>query len=943
MSEDAVVLGKRKQRNADEQGLSGSTLFVSNLPYTATSTDLKALFSDFAPVRSAFVVLEGDVSKGVGYVSFAITEDAKTTLDTIERDGLELNGRKLRVQMADRKPRESTTEKKVKSERKTTITPQVPHPKTPKDPNAIRTILISGLPDSIDKKALWKKVRKYEGAESVELVEGEQGVAHALFSSPSFSAHAVDKLHAHIFKGCILSVALKKRLENLAKTPASKEGSNLSAAPSRASRLIVRNLPWNITEKDLRALFLPFGPVHSINMPMSNPSTEDAKNDNRKPRAKGFAFVWFFSRKDAEKAIAGVNGHAIEAGSIVAPTLNKKERQRLRRQLREKTKTETSTGQDPENEDDNSSGDEDATESSEKTPKTGGAGSRILAVDWALSKDRWEEAKAKTLDEQPAESEEARESEVESNSDLRDEDHEESEAGSDEASEDDEDDEERSDAEEPIKPTLPQTDVGTTLFVRNLPFDATEDELRVLFRSFGPLRYARITVDADTGRSRGTGFVCFWSKEDADKAIQQSELLNREVGMNTPAIAPKQKNPFSLPSLLTPDPSSSLAQPLVLHGRTLDVARAVTRDEAVRLKDEGERQREKADKRNLYLLREGVIFPNSPAAASLTATEIEKRQASFNARRNLLKSNPLLYVSKTRLSIRQIPLFVSDRILKRLGIYAMRAFEEEVKRGECEPLSAEEMREDDEIVPTEGVESKKRRKGKKAGRETGVKQAKIVRQADRVDPLTDKGRSRGYGFLEMKRHSDALRVLRWSNNNQSLHALLEEWWKDEVRDLIKSLEIGNAKSKSKADANGEDGEDIEARLRRLKSELERLKSGEGHSKGSKKTLIVEFSIENAQVVNRRKEKIEASKSNPKRARSTSVVSGEDGGEVDAESTSATPTKRRKIVKSSTAKSGSKPATKIEASEDGPTKAGKSVGSIIGRKRKMRKAKGKGKA
>lgn len=48
-----------------------------------------------------------------------------------------------------------------------------------------------------------------------------------------------------------------------------------------------------------------------------------------------------------------------------------------------------------------------------------------------------------------------------------------------------------------------------------------------------------------------------------------------------------------------------LAQSLVLHGRALDVARAVTRDEAGKLKEEGEKRREKADKRNLYLLREG--------------------------------------------------------------------------------------------------------------------------------------------------------------------------------------------------------------------------------------------------------------------------------------------------------------------------------------------------
>lgn len=58
-------------------------------------------------------------------------------------------------------------------------------------------------------------------------------------------------------------------------------------------------------------------------------------------------------------------------------------------------------------------------------------------------------------------------------------------------------------------------------------------------------------------------------------------------------------------SILTPDPSALSAQSLVLHGRTLDVVRAVTRDEAGKLKEANEKAREKADKRNMYLLREG--------------------------------------------------------------------------------------------------------------------------------------------------------------------------------------------------------------------------------------------------------------------------------------------------------------------------------------------------
>lgn len=144
------------------------------------------------------------------------------------------------------------------------------------------------------------------------------------------------------------------------------------------------------------------------------------------------------------------------------------------------------------------------------------------------------------------------------------------------------------------------------------------------FRAFGPLRYVRLAVDPETERPRGTGFACFWNKEDADKAIKQGEILRAEtMGTQTqvsihlrprdidPVISLQPpNNPFSLPSLLTPDPSAGLAKNLVLHGRTLDVVRAVTREQATKLKEDGEKSREKADKRNLYLLREGgMSFP----------------------------------------------------------------------------------------------------------------------------------------------------------------------------------------------------------------------------------------------------------------------------------------------------------------------------------------------
>lgn len=82
-----------------------ATIFVSNLPYTTTSVDLQTLFSDIAPVRSAFVVKEQGtgLSKGVGYVTFSLKEDAESAFENLSKNGISLVGRKLGVQWANSK------------------------------------------------------------------------------------------------------------------------------------------------------------------------------------------------------------------------------------------------------------------------------------------------------------------------------------------------------------------------------------------------------------------------------------------------------------------------------------------------------------------------------------------------------------------------------------------------------------------------------------------------------------------------------------------------------------------------------------------------------------------------------------------------------------------------------------------------------------------------
>jgi RNA recognition motif-containing protein len=63
--------------------------------------------------------------------------------------------------------------------------------------------------------------------------------------------------------------------------------------------------------------------------------------------------------------------------------------------------------------------------------------------------------------------------------------------------------------------------MSVRLFVGNLPYDATEDEIRQHFSAVGNLSYVSIPLDRETGRKRGFAFVEFADAAQAQAAIQQ--------------------------------------------------------------------------------------------------------------------------------------------------------------------------------------------------------------------------------------------------------------------------------------------------------------------------------------------------------------------------------------------------------------------------------------
>ncbi|KAF1965296.1 hypothetical protein BU23DRAFT_546224 [Bimuria novae-zelandiae CBS 107.79] len=524
---------------------------------------------------------------------------------------------------------------------------------------------------------------------------------------------------------------------------------------NQAPKLIVRNLPWSIkTPEQLGKLFLSYGKVHFTTLP-------------KKPNGelRGFGFVALRGKKNAEKAIEDLNGKEIDG--------------------------------------------------------------RPIAVDWTVDKDAWQDLQKQLDAEEARQQKDAKDDKEDKDEDadmddessvvLDDSEDEEADSDEDEDDEDEVEDDSNTDYEgvsdsdeeggielEDSKPKPPDY----TVFIRNLPFTADDDSLYEHFKQFGPIAYARVVLDHETERPKGTGFVRFYKEEDMInclKGVPSTKLLrvtaDRRDGTQITIAHSVLENEDADPTGL-----------YTMDGRVLQISRAVDKNEATRLTAEGQTSRfnRDKDKRRLYLLSEGTIDAKSSLYQKLSPAERLMRQESATQRRKQIEKNPALHLSLTRLAVRNIPRTVTSKDLKALARQAIVGFAADVKAGKRSPLSKEELlRGGDAML---AAEKARKRMGKGI-----VKQAKVVFETPTGSKIASSeveagaGRSRGYGFIEYHTHRSALMGLRWLNG----HAV--------------EYKTQETQPKSKKAAK----EDLQDK---------------------KKRLIVEFAIENANVVARRSDR-----------------------------------------------------------------------------------------
>ncbi|KKY25102.1 putative ribosome biogenesis [Phaeomoniella chlamydospora] len=707
-----------------------------------------------------------------------------------------------------------------------------------------RSLFVRSLPTSFTTEQLAEHFSRSYPIKHATIIQDpttkvSKGYGFVTFADPEDAQQAIAEFNGSRVEGRKIKVELaQSRHRDLAgeggksvpsaealKQKAERESNKADAQPPK---LIIRNLPWTIKEpEDLSNLFRSYGKVKSAVIPKKGPRAQS-----------GFGFVVIRGRKNAERALEGVNGKEVDGRTLAVDwAVDKETWEKLQKSEEQVGAAEDVDG--PEN------------------PELAGEDPDAESSDNASKEYEWEDDA--------------------SDADLVDNDAELSEleevAGFDE--------------EKPADTEEDDSANSSTIFLRNLPFTTDDDALYEHFTSFGPVRYARVVYDPETERSRGTGFVCFYKEETAKECVVNAP---KPVSADQPAnTKTKGDKPISVLQNEAADPSGRYT----IDGRVLQVSRALRKEVADRKEAEGSDRRiaRDRDKRRLFLLSEGTIFPGSALYNKLGPTEISMRAASAKQRQNLIKSNPSLHLSLTRLSVRNLPRSVTSKDLKALAREAVVGFATDVKNKLREPLSKEEIVRGAE----EMKESERQRKLHGKGI---VKQAKIVfesSEGSKIGEKTGAGRSRGYGFIEYYNHRNALMGLRWLNGHP-----------------VKS-------------------------------------TGSAGKEERQKRLIVEFAIENSQVVKRRQEIEEKARKgevkqgrfapkatgdwkngkengvqkgdrNNKRKRSDSRVSKEEG----------TPTKKGKK------ESGSE--TVVPDEQNKIAKRNR----IIAKKRQARKARGKGK-
>ncbi|ORC87363.1 putative RNA-binding protein [Trypanosoma theileri] len=309
----------------------------------------------------------------------------------------------------------------------------------------------------------------------------------------------------------------------------------------------------------------------------------------------------------------------------------------------------------------------------------------------------------------------------------------------------DEEGEVQSDVDEEKQERLNERDpLDTQLFLKQLPLDTSEAELMQFFQSrFGKVRRVLLVRNKATKTLAGTGFLHCGSVELANSIMEHAQQNARELSATdrsdwrektkelSHCQAKRMRFKMRTDAFTARDPFLTIRETRFTVHRVL--SRTDSQEASAAVQKKKKRTKVAADDpRHLYLLQEGLILPDTPAARGLHPRYLEMVQADYEARKAQLR-NSNMFVSTTRLNIRNLPRTMTEKELRTLFATQVRLFLKKNKK--C-------------------VEKEK------WGKYGPIKNIKLVKDSA--------GTSKGYAFIEFINHPIALHALRAINNNPTL-------------------------------------------------------------------------------------------------------------------------------------------------------------------------------
>lgn len=362
---------------------------------------------------------------------------------------------------------------------------------------------------------------------------------------------------------------------------------------ARKGRLFIKNLPFDIDIEKLEKVFRRCGEVESINFPKK-------KEKDGKEVYKGFGFVQYKHKNMALKAVNTMNNRLVGGRRVEVSLAEPKK-------TYEKTKDGVKVS-----DSDKTKPEKKAKKKSEET-KAENTENKTESTDSAITPQQEElkKKKKKKRSKKKKNKEQVQTVQDAFNQKIPD--------------------------SEPSNEVYkkPLNDPAKTIFVQNVNYTSTEDNLYSFFKRFGPVVYAKICKS--NGVSKGTAFVMFSRKEDCDTVVETASKATSEL------------NPFEF------------------EGKNLKIFRAYDKS------DQSQIPTKKEDKRNREYLLYGLYKHFN---GELSDTDKEKREFLMNSKKDNFKNNPNLFTSKTRLTLRNFSKKLTDEELKELMINAAKSWVE---------------------------------------------------------------------------------------------------------------------------------------------------------------------------------------------------------------------------------------------------------------------------